>query len=105
MTWQNLGNTPAYRSRRLTYRLVGNGTSTRFTSEADIREWLPGEPILTTERLELPPGLSPGLYTLEVGLPGEAGRAPETTPLPPIQLAMDGRTSEGFYPLSTVELR
>ena len=68
VTWENYGSTPAYRSRPLTYRLVGNETTVSMISEADIRTWLPGAPIQTSERIDLSTELPPGRYTLEVGL-------------------------------------
>ena len=84
---------------------MGNETTVSMISEADIRTWLPGAPIQTSERIDLSTELPPGRYTLEVGLPGTAGSDPVTPPLPPTQLAMPNRTGDGFYPLSTIEVR
>jgi len=116
MKWQNMGSAPCYRPYRLAYRLTdGDGNHRVFVGDVTVNKWLPGEIELFTEGFfkqpaDLPPGeivnvadsieltddLSPGTYKLSIGIVGEE----DTQPV--VELGIEGRSEDGWYPLSTV---
>lgn len=100
-TWSNLGVTPSYTRRTLAWRLRNEGGSHEFTSDADVRKWLPGNWEME-ENFRLPRDLPPGKYQLEVAILDRAGVNPETRPLPPLQLGIAGRSADGWYGLSEI---
>lgn len=118
MKWQNTGSAPCYRPYRLAYRLTDGGGKARvLAGNVTVNKWLPGEIELFTEQffqepadlpagavvdvadsVRLPDDLSPGAYTLSVGVVGEEGKEPV------VQLGVKGRDEQGWYPLSTIEI-
>jgi len=103
-TWNNIGVAPPYLSRTLFYRLRDTSGGVELMSQQDIRDWLPGARE-TVEVFTIPPEMEPGDYIIEVSIHDRAGLEPDTEPLPPLQLAIEGRAADGWYPLSelTVE--
>lgn len=102
-TWSNLGVTPSYTRRTLAYRLKSEDEIQVFESDADVRDWLPGSWAMK-ETFRLPADLPPGKYGLEVAILDRAGTNPETAPLPPLELAIEGRGKHGWYSLSHIEV-
>ena len=98
-TWSNLGVAPIYIPRTLTYRIVGTGYEAQFESAADVRTWLPGT-WAVQDTLAIPSDTPSGTYALEVALLDRAGIEPTTLPLPPLAIAITGRTPDGWYPLT-----
>ena len=118
MKWQNTGSAPCYRPYRLAYRLTDNeGNHQVFVGNVTVEKWLPGEVDLFTEEFykqpaDLPPGevvdvadsirlpdnLSPGIYKLSIAVVGEN----DTEPV--VQLGIEGRSDDGWYPLSTLTI-
>ena len=116
MKWQNVGSAPCYKPYRVAYRLTdGDGDHYVFVGSVTAEKWLPGEIELFTEEFfkepaDLPPGeivdvadsirlpddLSPGAYTLSLAVVGEE----DTKPV--VQLGIEGRSDDGWYPLSTI---
>ena len=116
MKWQNVGSAPCYKPYRVAYRLSNEGGySKTFVSEVTIDEWMPGEIELFTEEFfkqpaDLPPGpivnvadsiqlpenLSAGLYTLSIAVVGEDDAEPV------VQLGIEARDEDGWYPVSKV---
>lgn len=115
--WQNVGSAPCYRPYKLAYKLEGPAGRWILLSRADIRSWMPGTVDITqpkfledppelppgplvrvTDKLVLPKDIPPGKYTLAVGI-----IRPEDQ-VPVIRLAIKGRSDDGWYPLSTVEI-
>jgi hypothetical protein len=116
MKWQNTGSAPCYRPYRLAYRLsAAGGRSHVFAGNVAVNCWLPGSVDVFTEQfLKEPPDLPPGpVYdaTDMIRLPAElpAGTYelaiavvhPETK-LPVVQLGIQARADDGWYPLSRV---
>jgi Domain of unknown function (DUF4832) len=99
--WSNAGTTPAYHPRTLTWRLRADGDEARLASVEDTRSWLPG-PLTVVEPFTVPVDLPPGSYDLEVALLDRAGTAPETDPLAPLWLGIDGRDADGWYLISQI---
>lgn len=116
MKWQNTGSAPCYQPYRLAYRLTGNdGDPQVFVGGVTANRWLPGEIKLFTEQFfkepaDLPPGkvvdiadsirlpenLKPGTYSLSVAVVGVKDSKPV------VQLGIEGRSTDGWYPLSTL---
>lgn len=65
---------------------------TYFPDGADVRSFLPGSHQVT-DSFALPPTVTPGEWTLAVGVTGTPG-------VPMLRLAIDGRDAEGWYPVS-----
>jgi hypothetical protein len=103
-TWSNRGVTPSYTPRTVAYCLRGDEALHLIQSDADVRNWLPGA---WDERVEftLPDELPPGEYHLEVAILDHPGVNPATDPLPPLQLAMEGRRHDGWYRLSQIQVK
>jgi hypothetical protein len=102
--WANLGVAPIYLRRTLAYRLRSATREETFESTHDIRSWLPGTWDVA-DSFTLPSDLEPGSYELEVALVDRAGTNPATDPLPPLQLAIEGRGTDGWYALSQLEVQ
>jgi hypothetical protein len=118
MKWQNVGSAPCYRPYRVAYRLSnGEGYEKVLVGTVTVNKWLPGSIELFTEEffkkpVDLPPGevidvadsiqlphdLSPGTYTLSIAVVGTEG----TKPI--VRLGLKGRSEDGWYPLSTVNI-
>ncbi|MEN6428001.1 MAG: right-handed parallel beta-helix repeat-containing protein [Phycisphaerales bacterium] len=112
--WQNVGSAPCYRPYRVAYRLANdNGYAKTLVGSVTVEKWMPGSVELFTEEFmkqppDLPPGeavsvadrialpedLPAGQYNLAVGIVGEDS----TEPI--VQLAIKGRSRDGWYPLS-----
>jgi hypothetical protein len=100
----------------LAYRLTdGDGNHRVFVGGVTVEKWLPGVIELFTEEFfkqpaDLPPGeivdvndsfdlpddLSPGTHRLSIAVVGEG----DTEPV--VQLGIEGRSNDGWYPLSTL---
>ena len=117
MKWQNIGSAPCYQPYRLAYRLTNNEDQQIVVGNVTVNNWMPGEVELFTEEFfkqppDLPPGrvvdvgdtirlpdnLSPGTYILSLGVVG----VDDENPI--VQLGINGRSEDGWYPLSTVSI-
>jgi len=99
MTWQNVGDAPSYSNDVVAVQIrnsSGTVVSTTNTGIA-VKNWLPGT-YTVTPSVTLPASLTPGTYTIAIGIVNP------TTMLPDIQLAIQGRDSNGWYPLGTVSV-
>lgn len=101
--WSNLGVTPSYTRRTLAYRLKNEQETRVFHSDSDVRSWLPGSWEMQ-ETFRLPADLPTGTYAIEAAILDRPGTHPSTNPLPPLQLAIDGRGDDGWYRLSQIEV-
>ena len=118
MKWQNTGSAPCYRPYRLAFRLTDNDGQHRvFVGNTTVDKWFPGDMELFTDEFfkqpaDLPPGelvdvtdfihlpedLSPGTYRLSIAVVGERDSEPM------VRLGIEGRSEDGWYPLSTVTI-
>jgi hypothetical protein len=76
----------------------------QFESKADVRRCLPGtwtDQVVVTVPAELPAGT----YPIDLAILDRPGANPNTEPLPPLQLAIEGRREDGSYPLSRLEVK
>jgi hypothetical protein len=118
MKWQNVGSAPCYRPYRLAYRLTNNaGSEKTLPGKVTVEKWMPGsiktftpeffkEPmelpggdiVEVVDRVTLPGGMPSGIYRLAIGVIGEQANEPI------LRLAIKGRTEDGWYPLSKLEV-
>lgn len=118
MKWQNTGSAPCYRPYRLAYRLTDkDGREQTFVGNITVEKWMPGSVETFIEEFmkeppDLPPGpivdvidhiilpddISAGKYLFDIAVVGE-----QTTE-PVVQLGIEGRMSDGWYPLSEIEI-
>ncbi len=119
MKWQNNGSAPCYKPYRLAYRLRSDrGTETVLVGDVTVNHWLPGSVELFTEAfmreppdlpngptyrvtdtVKLPPELPPGRYSLSVGV------VEPTSQRPVVQLGIEGRDRDGWYPVSQLTVQ
>lgn len=116
MKWQSIGSAPCYHPYRVAWRLTASDGQYRvFVSDITVDKWLPGSIELFTDEFfkeppDLPPGeihdvawalsvpddLSAGTYALSLAVVGENDEHPV------VQLGIEGRAEDGWYPLSKV---
>ena len=100
MTWENLGVAPPYHWLGLALRLSptsGSADPIVLPMAADVRAWVTGT-VDVNEPLTVPATAAPGPYTLAVGMLGTPG-------IPMVNLAIEGRDAEGWYPVSSIEVQ
>jgi hypothetical protein len=118
MKWQNSGSVPCYRPYRLAYRLQNaeRGGSV-VVSPITVNRWMPstanvlsksvlknvpdlppGDVADVSDNVRLPPDMSPGNYALAVAVVGE-------DKVPVVRLAIEGRSSDGWYVLSQLTVK
>lgn len=101
--WENKGVAPIYRKFPLALRLRNTQNRTILVTEADIREWMPGD-ILYNDKVFIPYDLPAGEYDLELALieqPRESG----VEPGPAVKLPIDARTQDGWYTLGKIRVQ
>ncbi len=117
MQWQNVGSAPCYRPFRVAIRLRGPGGEAVLIGRTTVDRFPPGhfaelpadfvrnapdlplgEPVNVEELLEVPPTLAPGDYEVALGVVDHGGGAPV------LRLAIEGRTDDGWYPLSRLRV-
>lgn len=101
--WRNLGVAPAYSPRTLKYRLRRGSKQVTFDSTQDIRTWLPGG-WQVQDAVTIPKDLPAGTYDIELALLDRDGASPDTQALAPLFLGIAGRRSDGWYPLSQLDI-
>jgi hypothetical protein len=97
--WENVGVAPMYHPWPLAYRLRSSSDEAvaRWTSPADLRQWLPGAHSVE-DVVNVPEGIAAGLYSLDVAILTEDAAAPH------VDLAIAGRRSDRWYPVSQVTI-
>lgn len=95
--WENKGVAPCYKYFHLAIRLKNNTDSITFLTDADIREWLPGDNIYDNS-IFIPKNFTPGYYHVQIGI------IDPQTGKPKIQLSIEGKNSEGWYDLGEIKI-
>jgi hypothetical protein len=95
--WENKGVAPCYKDFTLALRLVGEGRSVVLPTKAPVREWLPGDNIYD-HFLQVPGHLAEGSYELQLAIVDRLIYEPR------VDLAIEGRLEEGWYPLGQIEV-
>lgn len=93
--WENKGVAPCYRKYPLALRLKNAEKSQILITDADIREWLPGDNLYDNSVL-IPSDLPQGEYDLQIGIVEPVSNKPN------INLAMEGKQPDGWYHLGKI---
>ncbi len=96
--WENKGVAPCYGNYKVAIRLINGDQEIVLPSDADIKQWLPGD-VVYEDAVFIPRGIDPGTYELQIGI-----LDPMLTKTR-IQLAIEGRTSDGWYSLGELEVK
>ncbi len=96
--WENKGVAPCYRKFPLALRLKSAGAERILPTDADIRNWLPGDNIYDSA-VFVPPDLSPGNYALSLAIVDPMSHAPR------VKLAIAGIADDGWYPLGAIRIQ
>jgi len=96
MEWENVGVAPPYGDYRLAFRLrAGDGEERVVLAETSIKGWLPGRRTVD-ETVGIPADMPEGECEVAVGIVEPGGRSPA------VQVAIEGRDADGWYPVSSV---
>jgi len=95
--WENKGVAPCYRQWPLALRLKGAGHSEVLETDADIRNWLPGD-ALYDDAVFIPADLPVGEYDLAIALIDPRTREPK------VKLAIAGMEADGWYTLGKIRI-
>nr|MDD6334952.1 DUF4832 domain-containing protein [bacterium] len=93
--WSNLGVAPVYHRYPLALRLKNDHFAAILKTDEDLRRVLPGDAILKGS-VQVPQDVPAGEYMLELGVLNEWSDKPF------VSLAIEGKTADGWYPLSTI---
>jgi len=96
--WENKGVAPCYRKFPLALRLRSSNRTEVFVLDADIREWLPGD-FLVDDAVFLPLNMPEGDYSLELAI------LDPRTLKPKVNLAIEGKDSDGWYKIGKIKVR
>ena len=94
---ENRGNSPIYINHPLTFKLKNEKYEKVYTTDIDIRKWLPGDTIQSFT-LTLPEDIEAGDYELYIGLVGEF-------PRPTIKFAFETKEENGYYKLVDISVK
>jgi hypothetical protein len=99
--WDNIGVAPVYHSWPLAYRLRSNRDQVvaQWTSSADLKQWLPGPSQQVMDKVVVPEAVPPGSYSLDVAILSEDRRSAY------VDLAIEGKRPDRWYPVSRVRIR
>ncbi|MEO8762719.1 MAG: DUF4832 domain-containing protein [Ginsengibacter sp.] len=95
--WENKGVAPCYKHFPLAIKLINEKDSITWLTDADIREWLPGDNLYDNS-VFIPKNFTPGNYTIQIGIVDPLNGKPK------IQLAIKGKDSSGWYPLGKLKI-
>jgi hypothetical protein len=95
--WENKGVAPSYRNFPLGIRLRGAGRTEVLVTDADIRNWLPGDAVYDSA-VVTPADLPAGEYEIAVALLDPATRQPK------VKLAITGMAPDGWYPMGKLQV-
>jgi hypothetical protein len=95
--WENKGVAPCYKHFPLAIKLKNSKDSITFLTDADIREWLPGDNLYDNS-VFVPKNFTPGDYNVQIAI------VDPLTGKPKIQLAIEGKDAEGWYNLGKIKI-
>ena len=96
--WENIGVAPIYKDYQLAVRLRNAQKTILLPTNANIRKWLPGD-IVCDDKLYIPYNAPLGKYQLEIAIVAPASYEPR------VQLAIEGKTNDGWYSIGEIEVR
>ncbi len=95
--WENKGVAPIYKDFLLAFRLKSDKDELVYTTDADIRAWMPGDNIYD-DAIFIPIDFPTGEYEIQVAILGVQDRQPK------VKLAIGGMTDDGWYKLGKVKV-
>ena len=95
--WENKGVAPCYKRFDLSIRIINGKDSIMFLTGADIRTWLPGDNVYDSN-VFIPGSVTAGLYDVQIGI------VDPFTKKSKIQLAIEGKDSDGWYNLGKIRI-
>jgi len=95
--WENKGVAPCYKDFTLALRVISDNHSTVLPADAIIKKWLPGDNIFD-HSLKIPDHVPAGTYELQIAIVDRRNHEPR------VQLAIEGRQEDGWYPLGPLEI-
>jgi len=96
--WDNKGVAPIYKKFLLAIRLTNEKKSEVMITDADITTWLPGDN-LYDDAVFVPIDMPAGIYQLQIGIVDRQSHEPK------VKLAIEGRDTEGWYPVGKIEIK
>lgn len=96
--WDNKGVAPIYKKDfLLAVRLINKKTTKVLITDADITTWLPGDNLFNDE-IFVPLDMPKGVYELQLGIVDRQSHKPK------VNLAIEGRTEDGWYAIGKIEI-
>jgi hypothetical protein len=95
--WENKGVAPVYKDFALAIRLKNDSQTVVMITDADIREWLPGD-IVYNDAVFVPDRTPAGTYDIQIGI------VDPVTQKPKVKLAIEGITVDGWYQLGKINI-
>ncbi len=96
--WENKGVAPCYKKFILAIRLKNEHQTEIMLTDANINSWLPGDNIYD-DSIFIPSDMKIGEYEIQVGI------IDRQTHKPKINLAIEGRDSEGWYTIGKINVK
>lgn len=97
--WENKGVAPCYKKDfLLAIRLSNSKKSVVMVTDADITSWLPGDNLFD-DAVFVPFDMPMGEYEVQVGIVDRQSHEPK------VNLAIEGRTAEGWYSIGKIEIK
>jgi hypothetical protein len=96
--WDNKGVAPIYKKFILAIRLTNGKKSEVLLTDADITTWLPGDN-LYDDAVFIPQDMPVGKYELQIGIVDRQSHEPK------VNLAIEGRNTEGWYQMGEIEIK
>jgi hypothetical protein len=95
--WENKGVAPCYKDFAFAIRLKNGQDERIFVTNANIREWLPGDNVYDNAFF-IPREMKPGIYEVQVGIIDPFKQKPA------VKLAIEGQDADGWYLLGKTEV-
>jgi hypothetical protein len=97
--WDNKGVAPIYKKNfSLAIRLTNEKRTEILTTDADITNWLPGDN-LYDDGVFIPLDMPEGTYDLQIGIIDRESHEPK------VNLAIDGKTPDGWYTIGKIQVK
>ena len=96
--WDNKGVAPCYKNFLLAVRIKNKNRTEIFITDADITTWLPGDNVYD-DAVFIPPDMPSGEYDLQIGIVDPTSHEPK------VNLAIEGRDSEGWYQIGRIKIK
>ncbi|MFH0756857.1 MAG: DUF4832 domain-containing protein [Bacteroidota bacterium] len=95
--WENKGVAPCYKDFTLAIRLKSGNRVAVFPTDANIKEWMPGD-IIYDNSVFIPLDMPVGTYDVQVAVVDRWSHEPR------VNLAIEGREEDGWYQLGQISI-